>query len=103
MSLMPETPHQPETTNSGSQALPGRASSIRRLPPRVHSHPSLYQINTRLVDLSRDDVPDAELEPIAGNGFDWVWFLEVWQTGAAGRKVSLENPRVAARISGTTA
>ena len=22
-------------------------------------------------------------------GFDWVWFLSVWQTGEAGRRVSL--------------
>jgi hypothetical protein len=63
--------------------------------------PTLYQINTRvlLTGLSRslgrpatlDDVPDEELDRIAQEGFDWVWFLGVWQTGAAGRKVSLEN------------
>jgi hypothetical protein len=61
----------------------------------------LYQINTRvlLTELSRtlarpvtlDDVPDQELDRIAQEGFDWVWFLGVWQTGAAGRKTSLEN------------
>lgn len=64
-------------------------------------YPSLYQINTRvwLTQLSEtlkrpatlDDIPDQELDRIAENGFDWVWFLGVWQTGAAGRKVSLEN------------
>jgi hypothetical protein len=31
------------------------------------------------------------LDQIAENGFDWVWFLGVWQTGAAGRQVSLAN------------
>jgi glycosidase len=65
-------------------------------------YPSLYQINTRvwLRELSRglgraatlDDIPDAELDRIAGMGFDWVWLLSVWQTGAAGRQVSLTNP-----------
>ena len=25
-------------------------------------------------------------------GFDWVWFLSVWQTGLAGRQVSRSNP-----------
>jgi hypothetical protein len=24
-------------------------------------------------------------------GFDWVWFLSVWQTGEAGRRISREN------------
>ncbi|MFL6414789.1 MAG: alpha-amylase family glycosyl hydrolase, partial [Bryobacteraceae bacterium] len=64
-------------------------------------NPSLFQINTRVVitDLSRrlerpatlDDIPDRDLDGLARNGFDWVWFLGVWQTGAAGRKVSREN------------
>jgi hypothetical protein len=68
----------------------------------AHRSRSLYQINTRvlLTDLSRhfgrpatlDDVPDSELDRLAKTGFDWVWFLGVWQTGAAGRKISLENP-----------
>src|SRR4029079_13092088 len=65
-------------------------------------YPSLYQVNTRvwLTELSRplgrpatlDDVPDASLDSIASRGFDWVWFLSVWQTGPAGRRVSRENP-----------
>ena len=64
-------------------------------------HPSLYQVNARvwLTELSRnlgrpatlDDVPDAELDRLAGMGFDWVWFLSVWQTGPAGRRVSRAN------------
>ena len=64
-------------------------------------YPSLYQINTRvwLTELSRelrrpaklDDIPDAELDRIAGMGFDWVWFLSVWQTGPAAQKVSRSN------------
>jgi hypothetical protein len=53
-----------------------------------------------LTDLSRalrrpaalDDIPEAELDRLAGNGFDWVWLLGVWQTGAVGRKIALENP-----------
>jgi hypothetical protein len=64
-------------------------------------NPSLYQVNTRvwLTELSRslrrpaqlDDIPDAELERLSSMGFDWVWFLSVWRTGEAGRKVSREN------------
>jgi len=64
-------------------------------------YPSLYQINTRvwLTELSRslgraatlDDIPDAELDRLAQSGFDWVWMLSVWQTGAAGQKISRSN------------
>jgi hypothetical protein len=64
--------------------------------------PTLYQINTRvlLTGLSKtlgrpatlDDVPDSELDRLAQEGFDWVWFLGVWQTGDVGRRISLENP-----------
>ena len=64
--------------------------------------PSLYQINTRvwLTELSRalgrpatlDDIPDAELDRLATMGFDWIWLLSVWQTGAAGQRASRTNP-----------
>jgi glycosidase len=64
-------------------------------------YPSLYQINTRvwLTELSRklsrtamlEDIPDAELDRLAELGFDWVWFLSVWQTGLAGQQVSRAN------------
>jgi len=64
-------------------------------------YPSLYQINTRVwrTELSRalgreatlDDVPDAELDRLAALGFDWIWLLSVWSTGAAGRSVSRAN------------
>ena len=64
-------------------------------------YPSLYQINTRvwLTELSRalgkratlDDILDAELDRLAALGFDWVWFLSVWQTGPAAQQVSRSN------------
>jgi glycosidase len=65
------------------------------------AYPSLYQINTRvwLTELSRalgkratlDDIPDAELDRLVGLGFDWVWFLSVWQTGPAAQQLSRSN------------
>jgi hypothetical protein len=65
-------------------------------------YPSLYQINTRawLTELSRplgrpatlDDIPDAELDRLAQLGFDWIWFLSIWQTGLAAQQVSRNNP-----------
>jgi glycosidase len=63
---------------------------------------ALLQINTRTWISERgaalgraatlDDVPDAALERIARDGFDWVWLLGVWQTGEAGRQISLREP-----------
>jgi hypothetical protein len=76
-------------------------ASLRAIDSRSRSYPSLCQINTRvlLTNLSRaldrpatlDDVPDEDLDCLARTGFDWVWFLGVWQTGPTGRRVSLEN------------
>ncbi|HEY7204386.1 MAG TPA: alpha-amylase family glycosyl hydrolase [Methylomirabilota bacterium] len=64
-------------------------------------HPALYQINTRvwLTERSRslgrpatlDDVPDSELDRLAGLGCDWVWLLSVWSTGRAGQRISRES------------
>jgi hypothetical protein len=65
-------------------------------------YPSLYQINTRvwLTALSRrlgrpatlDDISDAEIDRLAAMGFDWIWFLSVWQTGPAAQAISRANP-----------
>src|SRR5438128_173766 len=64
-------------------------------------YPALCQINTRvwLTEFSQslgrpatlDDVPDAELDRLAAMGFDWIWFLSVWQTGPAGQQVSRKS------------
>ena len=72
---------------------------MTRLAPR---YPSLLEINTRvwLGRLSREagrpitlaDVDDAVLDDIARRGFDWIWLLSVWRTGAASRAVSRSNP-----------
>ena len=66
-----------------------------------HLYPSLYQVNTRVWlteraralgrDATLDDVPDAELDRLADYGFDWIWLLSVWQTGAVGQRISREN------------
>jgi hypothetical protein len=65
-------------------------------------YPALFQVNTRVrlselgATLGRratlDDIPDAELDRLARDGFDLVWFLGVWQTGEAARRVSASNP-----------
>jgi hypothetical protein len=68
------------------------------IPCRREVCVTLYQLNTRVrihelgKALGRPatlrDVPDADLDRIAADGFDWVWLLGVWQTGPAGREVS---------------
>jgi len=65
-------------------------------------YPALFQVNTRvrLAELAEtlgrpatlDDVPEGELDALAADGFDLVWFLGVWQTGDAARRVSVSNP-----------
>src|SRR3989304_688841 len=70
------------------------------MPPPFY--PALFQINTRVrlselaATLGRratlEDIPDAELDRLAADGFDLVWFLGVWQTGEAARRVSRSKP-----------
>lgn len=65
-------------------------------------HPLLYQLNTRILlqelgaKLGRhatlDDVPDRLIDDVVTKGFEWVWFLGVWQTGERGREISRTNP-----------
>jgi hypothetical protein len=84
------------------QRLRRRSESKKRIM-NSNLNPCLYQINTRvwLNRLSRqigrpatlDDIPDVELDELANSGFDWVYFLSVWQTGQAARQVSRSNPQ----------
>ena len=70
---------------------------------KMPRYPSCYQVNTRvwLMEISHklgrtatlDDIPDTELECLKESGFDWMWFLSVWQTGAAGQRVLRANPQ----------
>lgn len=67
-------------------------------------YPSLYQLNTRvwLNSLSErygqlitlGDIPDVELDRLSELGFDWIWLLGVWQTGALGRQIALQHPEL---------
>jgi hypothetical protein len=85
-----------KTTNALADRTPFGSRS--QAGPR---YPALFQINTRVrlaelaVKLGRpatlDDIPDADLDRLAADGFDLVWFLGVWQTGEAARRVSRSN------------
>lgn len=65
-------------------------------------YPSLYQVNTRvwLQQLTRslarpatlDDIPDSALDEWVRLGFDWIYWLGVWQTGELAPQVSRTNP-----------
>src|SRR5437763_14895255 len=90
----------PGGPRSGKTAgLAEKASPSAVTPPR---YPSLLEINTRvwLDRLSREagrpvtlaTVDDAALDGLARRGFDWIWLLGVWQTGAASCAVSRSKP-----------
>lgn len=82
----------------------GRGTASRPSPERGvgAGGATLYELNTRVhlaarsLELGRpatlDDVPDTELDRLAALGFDWVWLLSVWRTGAAGRAVARTDP-----------
>lgn len=65
-------------------------------------YPNLYQINPRLLLASRSrnlerpatlaDITDSELDAWAGLGFDWIYLLGAWQTGAYGRAEARRHP-----------
>ncbi len=69
-------------------------------------HPLLYQINTRvyLGERSRalgrratfDDIPDALLDEAKALGFEWLYFLGVWQTGSVAPAISRSDPSLRA-------
>lgn len=68
------------------------------MPP----YPSLYQINTRVLlarlskQLNRpatlDDIPNAFLDECVTAGFEWLYFLGIWQTGTIAPQISRSNP-----------
>ena len=82
-------------------------------PHFAPQYPALYEINTRMwlqergAALGRaatlEDIPDAPLDYVAASGFDWAWLLGVWQTGEAGRQVSLSRPEWQAEYRGLVA
>jgi hypothetical protein len=77
------------------------------MPASPH-YPSLFQINTRvwLERLSRGagrqvslaDIDDATIEGFATQGFEWIWLLSVWQTGAASRDIARADPQLQAEF-----
>jgi Alpha amylase, catalytic domain len=76
----------------------------------MKQHPSLLQINTRVVLQERavalgrratlDDLGEALLDEVAERGFAWIWLLGVWQTGAAGLAIVRSDPRLRAELTG---
>jgi glycosidase len=65
-------------------------------------NPNLYEINSRLfcLELSAqlgrhinlDNIPDEHLDAWQRLGFDYIWMMGVFTTGAEGRRLSLEIP-----------
>lgn len=80
---------------------PAPVHDAPRQPVPLHGkprYPALLQINARvrLTEQSRalgrpatlDDFSETELDRWAAQGFDWIWLLGIWQTGAAAQRVS---------------
>ena len=89
----------PAVTDYIEESTPGQ--NVKR-KDHQSLYPLLFQINTRvwLTELSQqlgrpatlDDIPDSELDRLADTGFEWIWFLSVWQTGTAAQRISRTNP-----------
>jgi len=83
-------------------ALAGPGPAPRAAQEARGPFPVLYQMNTRvrMTQLGRclgrpatlDDIPDPELDALAGAGYTWLYLLGVWQTGEAGRRISRTAP-----------
>jgi hypothetical protein len=66
-------------------------------------YPTLFQINTRVwlrrlsqqtgAQITLADIDEATIDAFVERGFNWIWLLSVWRTGAAGRAVSRGNPQ----------
>ena len=67
----------------------------------IRHYPILYEVRTRVL-LSKisttlgkkatlDDIPDKMMDQWADRGFEWIWMLGVWQTGQAGKKISISH------------
>ena len=82
-------------------ALRANAVSPQRAFLTQPRYPILFQINTRawMTDLARslnrtvtlDDIADSTLDEWQARGFDWIWLLSVWTTGAVGQRISRQN------------
>jgi hypothetical protein len=71
--------------------VPRRAAGVGTFDPAARKSPDALRRTA-----TPDDIPDAELDRLSTMGFDWIWFLSVWQTGPAGQRVSrsgAENSR----------
>ncbi|MDH4069547.1 MAG: alpha-amylase family glycosyl hydrolase [Ignavibacteria bacterium] len=73
------------------------------LPPRLDTtrHPLVYEVNTRVLlqeltleadrKITLGTIPDKVLDEWAGLGFDAVWLMGIWTTGALGRDIAMEH------------
>lgn len=73
-----------------------------KIKPEIGTrNPVLFQVNTRvwLTEMSKKlgrqatlkDINDKWIDDLAEQGFAWVYFLSVWQTGEVGRNISRNN------------
>lgn len=80
-----------------------KKATAPRKPFRLHEtqHPVIYEVNTRILlhelaaaagrSVTLADIPDAMLDEWEALGFDAIWLMGVWTTGALGRQLALET------------
>jgi len=59
-------------------------------PAQVNTRVLMDEIKVKKPAATLDDFPEAELDRIAGEGYDFLYFLGVWQTGEFGMKKSIK-------------
>ena len=92
-----------------STAVPRISPTADARPAELPRYPSLIEMNTRvwLHRRSRElgkpitlvEIDDATLDDFACRGFDWIWLLSVWQTGAASDPARLRRDWTTHRLS----
>ncbi len=54
----------------------------------IHTRDWLLRFSSNRAIIRLDELPDWELDRLAGLGFNWIWLLGVWQTGPACARIS---------------
>ncbi len=68
--------------------MPTECSSTYPVVYEIHARDWLLRFGSEGSIIRLDELPNDELDRLAGLGFNWLWLLGVWQTGPAGARIS---------------